>query len=322
MLVGREQLETCIAELSQCIRDPRAGIYGPASMSWQVNRESIVFLAGGRAAILQLAHPFVSEAIAKHSSAPAEPLLRFQRTFDRVFAMVFGDFEAAATAARRVHRIHRTIGGELPSNLAQRMKQKRYEANQPEALFWVHATLVDSALQAYETVVDGLSASDKERYYAESKRFARLFGIPESIMPADYPAFQRYCEEQFATLPIAPSARTIAAQLMRPPAIRPPPLARWYRTITAGLLPPRIRTEFGMAWGPWEKAAFRASLPLLQQSYRAMPKRLRFLPAYHNALRRLAGRNEQDPVAAWWEKHVLRAPLGGSHASPSHSHER
>lgn len=44
-----------------------AGMYGPDTLSWEVLRESANFIAGGRATLLQAAHPFVAYGIQQHS---------------------------------------------------------------------------------------------------------------------------------------------------------------------------------------------------------------------------------------------------------------
>jgi hypothetical protein len=74
---------------------PLAVVFGPASMMWHVNREAVVFLCAGRALLLRLAHAWVAAAVAEHSRVLAEPLVRFQRIFDVVFALVFGTLEGA-----------------------------------------------------------------------------------------------------------------------------------------------------------------------------------------------------------------------------------
>jgi len=44
------------------------GIFGAESVSWRINCESALFLGAGRAALLQLAHPWVAAALDQHSS--------------------------------------------------------------------------------------------------------------------------------------------------------------------------------------------------------------------------------------------------------------
>src|SRR5262250_2606811 len=82
------------------------GIFGPASITWRIDREAVIFLGAGRALLLQLAHPWIAAAVAEHSRTFADPIGRFHRTFAVVFGMVFGSLEQATAAARRLHRRH------------------------------------------------------------------------------------------------------------------------------------------------------------------------------------------------------------------------
>ena len=90
-----------------------AGIFGPRSMTWRVDREAAIFLGAGRALLLQLAHPWVAAAIEQHSDTFADPISRFHRTFSVVFTMVFGRLEQSLHAARRLHRRHSAISGTM-----------------------------------------------------------------------------------------------------------------------------------------------------------------------------------------------------------------
>src|SRR5215204_5428185 len=74
---------------------PTEGVFGAGSTIWQVDREALVFLGAGRALLLQLAHPWVSTAIAEHSTALSDPIGRFHRTFEIIFTLVFGSLEQA-----------------------------------------------------------------------------------------------------------------------------------------------------------------------------------------------------------------------------------
>ena len=59
--------------------------------------------------------------------------------------------------------------------------------------------------------------------------------------------------------------------------------------MTAALLPERLRAEFGLSFGrARERAVFAASIQLLR-GQRWLPPRLRYLPPYIDARRRLAG---------------------------------
>lgn len=306
MTVTRADLEQLIGAVRREVEDPRAGIYGPDSASWEIGKEAILFVGGGRAALLQLAHPFVAHAVDQHSHTKTDPLGRFQRTFDNVFAMVFGDLDRAIRSARRVHAIHSRINGKIEEHVGAFARGAPYEANDEQALLWVHATLIDTAIQVYDLVVRPLSYVDKDRYYQESKRFARLFGIPDSVLPPDWEAFQRYFQRMVDsdTIAVGEPAREMARFLFATPKPAMRPLFRWLELMTAGLMPARLRAEFGFEYGRVDHAAFRASLALLRRTYPRLPRRIRYVPAYVAARRRLAGKGP-DRVGRLLERLVV-----------------
>src|SRR4029450_5746342 len=51
--------------------DPTQSLFGPQSLSWRVNRETSLLLGGGRALLLQIAHPRVAAGVAR--ATPARP---------------------------------------------------------------------------------------------------------------------------------------------------------------------------------------------------------------------------------------------------------
>src|SRR5271163_5320755 len=177
----------------------RAGIFGPSSTSWKVNRESALFLGAGRAALLQLAHPWVAAALDRHSNLRADPLARFHNTFRVVFTMIFGTLDQAVASSRYLYQLHTRIQGELPEAVAAYPRASRYYANEVSALRWVYATLVDSALLAYEAVLPPLSPTERDTYYTESKTMAALFGIPSDALPIDWAAFEAYNRAMWAS---------------------------------------------------------------------------------------------------------------------------
>lgn len=308
MTVARADLEQMIAELCAETPDPRAGIYGPGSASWEIGKEGALFIGGGRAALLQLAHPYVAHAVDQHSATRTDPLGRFRRTFDNVFAMVFGDLDRAVRSARRVHAIHSRIRGSIQEDVGAFARGTHYEANDEAALMWVHATLIDTALLVHDRVVKPLSAGERERYYQESKRFARLFGISDDVLPRDYPSFQRYFSDMLASdvIAVGAPARELASFLFASPKRSLRPLFGWLELMTAGFLPEGLRTPFGFEYGRPQAAAFEASLAVLRTTYPRLPRRLRYVPAYVEARRRLAGKPGPDRVGRWLERIALK----------------
>src|SRR3954464_11454013 len=170
-------LELSVDQVRADMAGPVAGVFGPDTVTWQIDREAVIFLGAGRALLLQLAHPWVAAAIAEHSKTFADPIGRFHRTFDIVFAMVFGSLDRALLSSRQLHRRHRVIAGEMPETVGPFAAGARCCANDTPSLRWVHATLVVTALMAHDLVLPPLSTEERERYWTESRLFGALFGL-------------------------------------------------------------------------------------------------------------------------------------------------
>src|SRR5438128_10062054 len=158
----------------------REGLYPDDSITRRINRENVLVLGGGRALLMQLAHPSVAAGVDEHSDFRTHPVRRLRRTVRMTMAIVFGDRETALAAARAVNHAHSRVRGE------------GYRALDPDLLLWVHATLVDSALVTYETFVKPLSPVQREEFYEESKLLGELLGIPREQFPAAHRDFNDY----------------------------------------------------------------------------------------------------------------------------------
>ncbi len=290
-LVSRDDLETQLASVRDKIVDPAAGIFGSDSTSWRINRESALFLGAGRAALLQLAHPWVAAALDRHSSLLEKPIARFHNTFRLVFTMIFGSSVQAFAAAHSLHELHSQIRGEIPHSVAGYAEGSPYAANHIPALCWVFATLVDSAVLAYECVLPPLTDAERERYYNESKTLASLFGIPAAALPPTWNLFQSYISDmsQSQNLGVSDRARYMGLRLLAGSGswIRIP---AWYRALTAEWMPPRLRAEFGLRFGMAELGLAQRAQRWLPQIYRHAPSAIRFVGPYHEARARLAQR--------------------------------
>jgi uncharacterized protein (DUF2236 family) len=293
--VTADDLEQQLELIAARSASPMAGVFGPASMTWRVNRESIMFLAAGRALLLQLAHPWVAASIAEHSHATVQPIARFHRTFNVVFALVFGTVDEAFAAARSLHRRHSQITGVLPQTAGLFKAGSRYQANNISALRWVFTTLTDSAVAAHELIFGPLSAEDRAGHYQESQFFAGMLGIPRHALPDDFAGLAAYshamCNSEVLT--VTSAARMIADQIFSGAGmwLRVPDS---YRALTASMLPETVRNEFGLPYGERERRAGTRLVARVQRAYSLAPNRLRYVGPYQEACQRLAGRTRPD----------------------------
>jgi len=289
--VTREDMESLWRSVADLATDPRAGIFGPDSISWKINRESALFLGAGRAALLQLAHPWVAVALDQHSNLRNDPLARFHNTFHVVFTMVFGTLEQALAASRSLYQLHTRIRGELPASVARFSQGTKYQANEIQALTWVFATLIESAVMAYETVQPKLNAAERETYYAESKTMAALFGIPPADLPADWIAFEKYVETMVNSdnLGVNQLSRDMAHRVLHGRGSWVP-VPAWYRALTSAWMPARLREEFALLYQPSDQAATAKIIARIPPIYAHLPAAIRFVGPYHDAQCRLQGR--------------------------------
>jgi uncharacterized protein (DUF2236 family) len=313
--VHADDLERELERLRHSAAGPEEGFFGPESMLWRIDREALVFLGAGRALLLQLAHPWVSTGIAEHSRTLADPIGRFHRTFNVVYTLVFGSLEQSLHMARRLHRRHAVIRGELPDPIGPFAAQSPYFANEASALLWVHATLVDTALVAHDLVLPPLSAAEREAYYQESRRLGALFGIPPERQPADWTSFEKYMETllQSDALTVSPAARAIAGQILTGagswlfvPA--------WYRALTASLLPERLRAEFGLPDTGRDRERAERAHAWIRRVYPKLPARIRQVGPYREALGRLEGRRRPDGVTQLLNRFWIGRPTMGAAA--------
>ena len=163
--------------------DPARSLFGPGSVTWRVNREAVLLLGGGRALLLQVAHPLVAAGVAAHSEFRAHPLRRLWRTLDLMLTLAFADGATALGAVRTIEGVHARVHGVLEEPSGPFPRGTRYDANDPALLLWVYATLVDTALVVYERFVEPLAVDGRAAYYDGSKIGGRLLGIPEAMMP-------------------------------------------------------------------------------------------------------------------------------------------
>lgn len=300
-------LELALDQVRAHAAGPVPGVFGPDTVTWRIDREAVIFLGAGRALLLQLAHPWVAAAIAEHSKTLADPIGRFHRTFDIVFAMVFGSLDRAMLSSRQLHRRHSMIVGEMPETVGPFAAGSRYCANDIPALRWVHATLVETALMAHDLVLPPLAVEERERYWTESRTFGALFGLTADDLPADWSGFAAYTAAltQSDTLTVSPAAREIAAQIFggARPWLRPP---RWYRALTASLLPERLRAGFGFELDERAAKSADSALRWIKRIYPELPDRLRYVGPYQEAQARLRG----EPRPDWMTRCLNRAWIG------------
>jgi uncharacterized protein (DUF2236 family) len=309
MLVSAEDFERSLDRVRAGAAGPREGIFGPASVTWRVDREAAVFLGAGRALLLQLAHPWVAAAIADQSQVFTDPVGRFHRTFNVMFTMVFGTPDQALAVARRLYRRHALVVGLLPTAAGPFAVGSPYYANEMSALRWVHATLMETALWAHDLVLPALSDDARERYWSEARLYAALFGIPVDSLAPDWKSFLAYREAMTESdvLTVSPAARDIAQQIFSGAATRVrPPI--WYRALTAQMLPARLREGFELPFEDADRRSASRALKWMRRTYPLLPDRLRTVGPYQEAQARINGSDRLSLTTRWLNRLWIGQP--------------
>jgi uncharacterized protein (DUF2236 family) len=239
------------------------GLFGPASVTWPVIGDSSVLIGGIRALLVQAAHPEVVAGVHDHSRYRRDPLGRLSRTAAYVTGTTFGASPEVDAAIATVRRHHRPVVG-----LSHRGEP--YDADAPELAAWVHCSLAESFLVAYEVFGDRpLAPGDRDRYVEEQGRLGARHGISE--LPATADELSTWIADHPALAP-SPGQREAVAFLRRPPLSSPIRLVYGFLFRAAvATLPHRIRAVLGVRARPGAVVLGRLATWVLRASLGASP---------------------------------------------------
>lgn len=233
--------------------------------------ETILLAGAGRALLLQLADPAVGRGVDEHSSFVGRPVNRLKGTLTYVYAIVYGTDEQVKEVRRRVNRAH------VPVRKAGTEASPGYNAYDPELQLWVVATLYDTAVTIIEKIFGPLDDESADAMYQDYARIGTALQLPRELWPADRAAFRRYWDGRISTLRAEAGGVRVGRGLLYPKHT-----ALWYRAIipparflTAGLLPPQLRQDFGLPWNHRRQRRFDRTVAVLAVVYPRLPRRIR-----------------------------------------------
>jgi uncharacterized protein (DUF2236 family) len=258
-----------------------SGYFSPASLIWRISREQALMLGGGRALLMQAAHPLTAAGVVEHSDYRGNPWRRLERTMSSVWTIVYGSKVEADKVGARVQAMHERVRGRIRESMGPYAAGTAYSATNPELLLWVHATLVDTALLVYEDWVGPLSEAERCAYYEDMKTLAQVVGTPLAVIPPTLGDFRAYMRERLESeqICVTDAALEVQRSIQNPPLpLALKPAWRAVNLLTAGLLPAKLREQYGLRWDLPRKAAFATSreyvrrvlLPLLPDLVRSV----------------------------------------------------
>jgi uncharacterized protein (DUF2236 family) len=241
----------------------------------EVAAEGILLAGGGRAILLQIAHPAIGHGVARHSDFAHAPMERLRGTLRYVYALSHGTAEQIAEVRRTVNRAHATVHDEnsTPS----------YNAMDGELQLWVAATLYDTAILIYERVFGPLDALSAEEIYRDYAVLGTALQMPAEAWPSDRAAFAIYWASVLGTLEADDESLAVSESLLRP---RSGPFylrlgMPSVRSTTTALLPETLRSQFRLDWTAKQEARFEKRAARVAAVYRRLPTRIRHWPMRH-----------------------------------------
>jgi uncharacterized protein (DUF2236 family) len=254
-----------------------AGLFGPDSASWQVNRETTVLFGGARALLMQAAHPLVLAGARQTGFYERNPWKRLERTLQMTYKITFGTRQEALEAARRINLIHEEVHG------VDETTGLPYDAKDPDLLLWVHACLVDSQLLFERLTVGTLDDEGRERYHREQMAGAELLGLERLRIPSTTDELRRYVDDvaRSGVLRVTPDTLRVADLIRHPPREVPwRPVLRAVSWWAFATLPEPLRTQYGVRWNPLRQVKLTGSLRTLKLIRPFLPGTVReILPA-------------------------------------------
>jgi uncharacterized protein (DUF2236 family) len=268
---------------------------GPQSIVWRELSDWRVLLGGGRALLLQVAHPAVAAGVTQHSNFAIDPWKRLMRTLDLyVGGVIFGSPDEAAAAGMRLRAMHARIKGTDSTG-------RSYDALEPSVFHWVHATLVDGLVALVERFGNPLKGEALACAYEEMREVGWLCGLGERDMPPDWPSFRKYFDETCGLLednPVVHQVMATIARAPRPPGLPLPdllwrtlvwpPIGHFAMLCSVGLLPTLVRERLRLPWNRAQEVELGAHAALIRRAFPLIPARIRMHSWAFTAYRRMA----------------------------------
>jgi uncharacterized protein (DUF2236 family) len=180
-------------------------------------------------------HPLAMAGIAEHSAYRTDPVGRLWRTSEYVGTTSFGTTAQAEQAVAMVRRVHTRVTGIAPDG-------RPYAANDPHLMAWVHHSLTESFLVAYQRYGSApLPRKTADRYVAEQAVLAEMLGADRPGPARSVAELRAWMAGIRAELKAEKQARDAVRFLLTPPL---PLLSRGpYAVLAAaaiGLLPRHV----------------------------------------------------------------------------------
>ena len=240
-------------DLDQPRGDP--GLFGPASMVWEVHADFTSMMVGGISALLlQMLHPLALAGVWDHSNFRQDMLGRLRRTSLFIAGTSYGGVQDAERLLDKVRTIHLQVVGQAPDGRA-------YAASDPQLLTWVHVSEVSQFLAGYLRYVNPqLPTAEQDRYYQEVALIAHRLGARD--VPQSRQAVADYLQRMQAQLLCDERTREVVRLLYAAPmpSILAKPFGQLMMSAGIDLLPDWASDLLGERQAAWRRPLIRSSV--------------------------------------------------------------
>lgn len=253
------------------------GLFGPASVTWRVMGEPIMWVAGLRAMYLQALHPRTMRATWQNTAfaRSGEAWGRFERTVEFVKIRTYGTLDQVERAGRRVRKVHASLTGVDADGSVIRL-------NEPELLLWVHCGEIDSYVNVASRCGMRISPAELDEFVAEQRRSAAVVGLDPAIVPGSVAELGAYYERMRPGIYACAEARRAFARSFVPDIPWPytglkivvPPL----NALGFSSLPRWARRLYGAPGSPVTDLSATLTLRAMHQATRRIPRHLLGIP--------------------------------------------
>ncbi|EKF73079.1 hypothetical protein A11A3_15502 [Alcanivorax hongdengensis A-11-3] len=285
-LITRDHQQAGVCAASELCSQPDAGLFGPGSITWQLMRENLLTLAQGRIALLMLADSRVAQLL----PAGHDVIQRLHHTQVFLLKVIFGNLDQAMLTLDSPAERRRTL----------------FDIGDERQLLFVVSSWMDSCRRLYEAVIEPLNSAHQERLFEETMLLARVLGITEAHLPAHWHAWRGDMEQRLRQpWSLSPQRRRLGHVLIREQGYPGRLPYGQYLTLAPFQLPEALCQQFRL---PERNLAshrrYQQRLQRLMEITRRLPDRLRYQPAWHEAMQRLDGRARADLTTRllnrWW----------------------
>ncbi|RLU01961.1 MAG: DUF2236 domain-containing protein [Ketobacter sp.] len=290
-----EEIRPFLSGIAGFVKDPKVGLFGPDSMFWEVNRHTLVYFLGAVQSVqMQLCHPWIATAVFEHSKIMTDPKQRAQLTYTFLWSLIYGDLNMVQNKAKALFRVHSRVQGELTQPAGRHRAGNHYQANEVNALLWVHVTAFYSRVKLYQSLIKPLTQRQLDQFCQEAIRYAFCFGIPEEKHPQTWQEVERYvaavCQSDVLGRTDEGLAIRRFLEATLPWTVRS---ALW--TFLCVSLPEPIQIFLDQPQAsPRNNRKAKRVQHLLKVINWLLPDKLANVPAYHEAMLRIKGDTQRD----------------------------